>query len=63
MAPGANTGAAHPVMLVGGQPDKIMAEKIENDSAALMRSVVAKRGRNVEVAESAVRQFKSFTDQ
>jgi membrane-bound serine protease (ClpP class) len=63
MAPGTNTGAAHPVMLVGGQPDKIMAEKIENDSAALMRSVVAKRGRNVEVAESAVRQSKSFTDQ
>jgi membrane-bound serine protease (ClpP class) len=63
MAPGANTGAAHPVMLGGGQPDKIMAEKIENDSAALMRSVVAKRGRNVEVAESAVRQSKSFTDQ
>jgi membrane-bound serine protease (ClpP class) len=40
-----------------------MAEKIENDSAALMRSVVAKRGRNIEVAESAVRQSKSFTDQ
>jgi membrane-bound serine protease (ClpP class) len=63
MAPGANTGAAHPVMIGGGQPDKIMSEKIENDSAALMRSVVAKRGRNVEVAESAVRQSKSFTDQ
>lgn len=63
MAPGTNTGAAHPVTLGGGQPDKIMAEKIENDSAALMRSVVAKRGRNVEVAESAVRQSKSFTDQ
>jgi membrane-bound serine protease (ClpP class) len=63
MAPGTNTGAAHPVTLIGGQPDKIMAEKIENDSAALMRSVVSKRGRNVQVAESAVRQSKSFTDQ
>ena len=62
MAPGTNTGAAHPVLMFGGQPDKIMAEKIENDSAALMRSVVTKRGRNVEVAESAVRQSKSFTD-
>jgi membrane-bound serine protease (ClpP class) len=40
-----------------------MKEKIENDSAALMRSVVGKRGRNVEVAETAVRQSKSFTDQ
>lgn len=63
MAPGTNTGAAHPVTIGGGQPDKIMSEKIENDSAALMRSVVAKRGRNVEIAESAVRQSKSFTDQ
>ena len=63
MAPGTNTGAAHPVTLGGGQPDKIMSEKIENDSAALMRSVAAKRGRNVEVAESAVRQSKSLTDQ
>ena len=63
MAPGTNTGAAHPVMIGGLQPDKIMAEKIENDSAALMRSVVSKRGRNVELAESAVRQSKSFTDE
>jgi membrane-bound serine protease (ClpP class) len=39
-----------------------MKEKVENDAAALMRSVVSKRGRNVEVAESAVRQSKSFTD-
>jgi len=63
MAPGTNTGAAHPVLIGGVQPDKVMAEKIENDSAALMRSVVAKRGRNVAVAESAVRQSKSFTEQ
>jgi membrane-bound serine protease (ClpP class) len=39
-----------------------MKEKVENDAAALMRSVVSKRSRNVEVAESAVRQSKSFTD-
>jgi membrane-bound serine protease (ClpP class) len=63
MAPGTNTGAAHPVTLGGGQPDKIMSAKIENDSAALMRSVAGKRGRNVAVAESAVRESKSFTDQ
>ena len=36
---------------------------MENDAAALMRSVVAKRGRNVELAESAVRESKSFTEQ
>ncbi len=63
MAPGSNTGAAHPVTIGGGKMDDVMKEKMENDSAALMRSVVAKRGRNVEVAESAVRQSKSFTDQ
>ena len=62
MAPGTNTGAAHPVTIAGGKMDDVMKEKIENDTAALMRSVVAKRGRNIEVAESAVRQSKSFTD-
>jgi membrane-bound serine protease (ClpP class) len=66
MAPGTNAGAAHPVLLFGpiaAKPDDEMNRKIENDSAALMRSVVEKRGRNVELAESAVRESKSFTDQ
>src|SRR5436190_1743688 len=63
MAPGTNTGAAHPVTIGGGKMDDVMKEKIENDSAALMRSVVSKRGRNVEIAETAVRQSKSFTEQ
>src|SRR6267154_3614206 len=63
MAPGTNTGAAHPVILGGGKVDDVMKEKIENDAAALMRSVAAKRGRNVDVAESAVRASKSFTEQ
>ncbi len=63
MAPGTNTGAAHPVTIGGGKMDDVMKMKMENDAAALMRSVVAKRGRNVELAESAVRESKSFTDQ
>jgi membrane-bound serine protease (ClpP class) len=62
MAPGTNTGAAHPVTIGGGKLDDLMKQKIENDTAALMRSVVSKRGRNVDVAETAVRQSKSFTD-
>jgi membrane-bound serine protease (ClpP class) len=62
MAPGTNTGAAHPVIL-GEKMDDVMKQKMENDAAALMRSVVAKRGRNVELAESAVRESKSFTEQ
>ncbi|HYL12116.1 MAG TPA: nodulation protein NfeD [Terriglobales bacterium] len=63
MAPGTNTGAAHPVTIGAGKLDEVMKQKLENDSAALMRSVAAKRGRNVEIAESAVRESKSFTEE
>ncbi|HKS74478.1 MAG TPA: hypothetical protein VJQ82_14845, partial [Terriglobales bacterium] len=49
MAPGTNTGAAHPVTLGGPKPDDVMKTKMENDAAALMRSVVSKRGRNVSI--------------
>ncbi|PYX50523.1 MAG: serine protease [Acidobacteria bacterium] len=66
MAPGTAAGAAHPVLLLGPvnvKPDEEMNRKIENDAAALMRSVASKRGRNVEGAESAVRESKSFSDQ
>ncbi len=62
MTPGTNAGAAHPVTLIG-KPDETMMKKIENDTAALMRSVTARRGRNVDLAESAVRESKSFTEQ
>src|SRR5437868_14983386 len=61
MAPGSNTGAAHPV-IPGYAMDDVMKQKIENDSAAFMRSYVSKRGRNVEAAENAVRKSLSFTD-
>jgi len=63
MAPGTNTGAAHPVQGNGMDIPKTMNEKVENDAAALMRSVTSKRGRNVEVAETVVRKSKSFTEQ
>ena len=66
MAPGTAAGAAHPVTLIGPvqvKPDDEMKQKIENDAAALMRSVAGKRGRNIEAAESAVRESKSFTEQ
>lgn len=63
MAPGTNSGAGHPVSMGGEKMDDIMKEKVENDSAALMRSVVSKRGRNVEVSETVVRKSTSFTDQ
>jgi len=66
MAPGTAAGAAHPVTIIGPvqvKPDEEMNRKIENDAAALMRSVTSKRGRNVESAELAVRESKSFTEQ
>src|SRR6266404_6464116 len=46
MAPGTNAGAAHPVLLIGPvtvKTDDDMKKKIENDSAALIRSVASKR--------------------
>jgi len=61
MAPGTNTGAAHPVAEFGDM-DATMKEKVENDAAAYMRSICAKRARNSEVGETAVRQSKSFTE-
>jgi membrane-bound serine protease (ClpP class) len=66
MAPGTAAGAAHPVILIGPvqlKPDEEMNRKIENDAAALIRSVTSKRGRNIEAAEGAVRESKSFSDQ
>jgi membrane-bound serine protease (ClpP class) len=61
MAPGTNTGAAHPVAM-GGEMDPVMKEKVENDAAAYLRSICEKRGRNAAVAETAVRASKSFTE-
>jgi len=62
MAPGTNTGAAHPVIM-GSEMDPVMKEKLENDAAASLRSIVGQRFRNVTLAESAVRRSKSFTAQ
>ncbi|MGH9534855.1 MAG: NfeD family protein [Terriglobales bacterium] len=63
MAPGTNTGAAHPVMLGGAQPGKIEAQKIQNDAAAYIRTLAGGRGHNVPLALAAVLQSKSYTDQ
>jgi len=62
MAPGTNAGAAHPIV-EGKQLDPVLKTKIENDAAAFLRSYTARRGRNVAVAEDAVRNSKSYTDQ
>ncbi len=61
MAPGTNTGAAHPV-LMGGEMDADMKRKVENDASASLRSLTQKRGRNSALAEKAVMESKSFTE-
>jgi membrane-bound serine protease (ClpP class) len=61
MAPGTNAGAAHPVLEFGGQPDATMAQKIENDAEAFLRSYVTRRNRNAEAAEAAVHSSHSYT--
>jgi membrane-bound serine protease (ClpP class) len=65
MAPGTHTGAASPLLALGGVPlqvDDTLKKKILNDATAFLRSYTAKRGRNVELAESAVVDGKAWTE-
>jgi membrane-bound serine protease (ClpP class) len=65
MAPGTHTGAASPLLAIGGVPlqvDETLKKKILNDATAFLRSYSAKRGRNVELAESAVVDGKAWTE-
>ena len=61
MAPATNIGAARPVSLFGGGDDKVMAEKILNDTAAYVEGIAELRHRNAKWAISAVRESKSIT--
>jgi membrane-bound serine protease (ClpP class) len=65
MAPGTHTGAASPLLAIGGVPlqvDETLKKKILNDATAFLRSYTGKRGRNVELAESAVVDGKAWTE-
>ncbi len=68
MSPGTNTGAAHPLMAIGGFPvdggeaGKTLTEKITSNASAYLRSIAGKRNRNIAEAEKAVTESKSFTD-
>ncbi len=62
MAPGTNTGAAHPVFPFGME-NKIMLEKVKNDAVAGLRAIVQQRKRNYELAEKGVLESKSYTAQ
>ncbi len=61
MAPGTNTGAAHPVGGRGETIEGVMGKKIEQDFAATIRSLAARNGRNAALAETAVVDSRSFT--
>jgi membrane-bound serine protease (ClpP class) len=65
MSPGTDTGAASPITAIGGQPvqvDQTLAKKILNEANAYLRSYVSKRGRNAELASTAVTDAKAFTE-
>lgn len=76
MSPGTSIGAAHPVMLGGGQrgpgPGKpkgkkddkssdVMNEKIENFASSFIESIAEERGRNAKWAVDSVRKSVSVT--
>ena len=61
MSPGTSTGAAHPVAGLG-QMDEVMSKKVTSAMAAYIRGKAERRGRNVEMAEKAVVESKSFTE-
>ena len=63
MAPGTNMGAAHPVSGSGEAMDETMSQKVESDAAAYIRSIAAKRGRPVELAEKGVIESQSWTEE
>ncbi|MPZ24102.1 MAG: nodulation protein NfeD [Dehalococcoidia bacterium] len=60
MAPGTNIGAASPVASTGGDVEGTLGEKVENDTAAFIRSIADQRGRNADWAEAAVREAESI---
>jgi membrane-bound serine protease (ClpP class) len=62
MTPGTTIGAAHPVAAGGQEIPEDQMKKIVEFSAKWMKTIAAERGRNMEEAELAVTESKSFTD-
>lgn len=65
MSPGTEAGAASPIMTIGGQVmqiDETMRKKIVNDAAAFLRSYAQRRGRNADLAVTAVTDAKAFSE-
>ena len=62
MTPGSTIGAAHPVAGGGQEIPEDQMKKITEFSAKWMRTIAEDRNRNVDEAELAVTESKSFTD-
>jgi membrane-bound serine protease (ClpP class) len=65
MSPGTETGAASPIMEMGGQVaqiDETLRKKIVNDATAFLRSYSVRRGRNSDLAVTAVTDAKAFSE-
>jgi membrane-bound serine protease (ClpP class) len=62
MTPGTTIGAAHPVAAGGEEIPEDQMKKIVAFSAKWMGTIAEDRGRNMEEAELAVTESKSFTD-
>ena len=62
MAPGTNTGAAHPVGGEGQDLPKNLNEKAEQDARAFIRTLAHQRNRNADKAEAAVARSVSYTE-
>jgi membrane-bound serine protease (ClpP class) len=64
MSPGTETGAASPLLEVGGYPvqvDPTLRKKIVQDTLAFLRSYVSRRGRNVDLAQKAVTDATAYS--
>jgi len=62
MTPGTTIGAAHPVAAGGEEIPEEQMQKITEFSAKWMKTIAEERGRNIEEAQLAVTESKSFTD-
>jgi membrane-bound serine protease (ClpP class) len=63
MAPGTRTGAASTIFGSGeGSEDNVLLKKMNEDSAALLRSIAHRRGRNVEASEETVFSAKAYEE-
>ena len=61
MSPGSNIGAATPISSTGEDISDTLASKVENDAAALIRSIAQVRDRNQDKLEQTVRIAAAYS--